>query len=75
MALRTVSLTIAGLVLGSLGLLWLVQGLGIVHLRPILCVADCEPVTGPAPVWVGVGAVTLVVGAAVVWIELTRVTR
>ncbi len=45
-----------------LGGLWLLQGLGIVHLRPILCFADCVPVQGPSISWVVVGAAMLAVG-------------
>jgi hypothetical protein len=45
-----------------LGGLWLLQGLGVVHLRPILCFADCEPLQGPSTAWAVIGAVTLVVG-------------
>ena len=45
-----------------LGGLWLLQGLGIVHLRPILCFADCAPVQGPSATWAVFGAVTLALG-------------
>ena len=45
-----------------LGGLWLLQGLGIVHLRPILCFADCVPIQGPSGTWAVIGAVTLAVG-------------
>lgn len=42
-----------------LGGLWLLQGLGLVHIRPILCFANCEPVsTG----WVIAGLVVMLVG-------------
>ena len=37
-----------GLVAVCLGGLWLLQGTGVVHLRPLLCFADCEPVQGPS---------------------------
>ena len=51
-----------------LGGLWLLQGLGIVHLRPILCFADCATVQGPSVTWAVIGAVTLALGAyGVVW--------
>lgn len=54
------------LVLGVLGVLlgglWVLQGLGVVHLRPILCFADCAPVQGPSPVWVAIGSFLLLVG-------------
>lgn len=51
-----------------LGGLWLLQGLGIVHLRPILCFADCAPVQGPSATWAVIGAIAVVVGAyGVIW--------
>ena len=52
-----------------LGGLWLLQGLGIVHLRPLLCFADCAPVQGPSATWIVIGAITLTVGGlGVVWL-------
>ena len=57
-----------GIIAVLLGGLWLLQGLGIVHLRPILCFADCEPVQGPSATWAVIGAVTLAIGGwAVFW--------
>ena len=38
-----------------LGGLWLLQGLGVVRLRPILCFADCAPVQGPSTTWALIG--------------------
>lgn len=58
-------LGLAGALLGGL---WLLQGLGIVELRPILCFADCEPVQGPSVTWAVIGAIVLVTGGvAVAW--------
>ena len=51
-----------GIIAVLLGVLWLLQGLGIVHLRPILCFADCEPIQGPSGRWAAIGALTLAVG-------------
>jgi hypothetical protein len=45
-----------------LGGLWLLQGLGIVQIRPILCFADCAPVQGPSTRWAVIGAVTGTIG-------------
>jgi hypothetical protein len=53
---------IAGVVLALLGLLWLLQGLGLVTIPPVLCVAECAPLTGPSTQWAIIGAVVLVVG-------------
>jgi hypothetical protein len=49
-----------------LGALWLLQGLGVVHLRPLLCFADCAPVQGPSVTWAAIGAVMLTVGGVCV---------
>jgi len=59
---------LSGLVAALLGGLWLLQGVGIVHLRPILCFADCVPVQGPAVIWAVIGALMLTGGgAALLW--------
>ena len=47
----------------TLGLLWLFQGLGLVHVRPILCFADCAEVQGPSMTWAIVGFVLAISGA------------
>jgi hypothetical protein len=56
----------AALVLGVLsvllGGLWLLQGLGVVRMRPILCFANCTPLEGPSTTWAIAGAIALVVG-------------
>jgi hypothetical protein len=39
-----------------------------VHLRPILCFADCETVQGASPAWTVAGFVVLLAGAvATAW--------
>ena len=65
--MRVASL-VFGVIAVLLGALWLLQGLGIVHVRPILCFADCAPVQGPPPTWAIVGTLTIAVGGlAVLW--------
>lgn len=61
-----------GLVAALLGGLWLLQGLGFVHLRPILCFADCVPLQGPSTTWVVIGAVVIVAGGVVMLWSLKR---
>ena len=59
---------VSGIIAILLGALWLLQGLGIVHLRPLLCFADCAPVQGPSATWAVIGAIAVAVGAyGVVW--------
>ena len=51
-----------GIIAILLGGLWLLQGLGLVNIRPILCFADCAPVQGPSTTWAVVGAFALAAG-------------
>jgi len=53
---------IVGVVAVLLGGLWLLQGLGIVTIPPILCVTDCAPLEGPSVPWAIAGGVLLVAG-------------
>ena len=56
-----------GLFAVLMGGLWLLQGLGIVHLQPILCFADCAPLQGPSITWAVIGALVFTAGGAAVW--------
>jgi 2-hydroxy-6-oxonona-2,4-dienedioate hydrolase len=39
-----------------------------VHVRPILCFADCAPMLGPSPTWAAIGAITLTTsGLFILW--------
>lgn len=57
----------SGVVLAPLGGLWLLQGLGIVRLQPILCFADCSTIQGPSFIWAAVGVVSLAAGSVAMW--------
>lgn len=59
--MRWISLVfgVLGVLLGGL---WLLQGLGMVHVRPVLCFANCAPVRGPSATWVIVGIIVLAAG-------------
>lgn len=67
--------TILGVIVALLGVLWTVQGLGIVQIGPILCVVDCEPITGRSVQWTIFGLVALIVGIGIVWVGQRRETR
>ncbi|MFH5798859.1 hypothetical protein [Haladaptatus sp. CMAA 1911] len=67
--------TIFGVVVALLGTLWLVQGLGLVHIGPVLCVANCEPITGKSTQWAVTGVISLFVGLVIVWAGLRRGNR
>lgn len=68
-------LTILGAIVALLGMLWVVQGLGIIQIGPILCVADCEPITGRSAQWTVIGVIALVLGIVLVWAGQRRVRR
>jgi hypothetical protein len=59
---KRVALLSGGAMLLLLGLLWFLQGVGIVHMQPILCFANCEPITGPQVLWTMFGLVAVGVG-------------
>ncbi len=64
-----------GFVSALLGLLWLLQGSDIVHLQPILCFANCEPITGKSPLWQVIGAITFATGIVIVGTSIRYVNR
>lgn len=45
-----------------LGALWLLQGLGLVQMEPILCFANCQPIEGPSATWAVAGLVLTLAG-------------
>jgi len=66
MNFRALARILFGVALTLLGLLWLLQGADLVHIRPILCVANCTPLEGGSVGWMAAGALVLVVGLLVI---------
>lgn len=64
--------TFFGAFVGFLGLLWLLQGTGILRMRPILCIANCEEVVGPSLLWAVSGIITLIIGIVAVFVSVGR---
>ena len=68
---------IAGVVIGAfiafLGLLWTLQGTGILHIRPILCVTDCEEIVGVSLSWAIAGVIAFIIGIIIIVISIRRV--
>jgi hypothetical protein len=64
---------IAGIILLLLGLLWFLQGSDLVHIKPILCFANCTPITGKSMTWQIVGGVVFIMGAIIVYKNLKKV--
>lgn len=61
---RRVALVVIGVALALLGLLWLLQGAGAVHIRPVLCVSNCKPVTKSTG-WLIAGVIACLAGVAI----------
>ncbi len=59
-----------GAICVSLGGLWLLQGLGVVHVRPILCFADCAPIQGSSAGWAIVGLLLVAAGVTAIFLAL-----
>jgi len=64
-----------GVISVLLGGLWLLQGLGLLHIRPILCFVDCAPLAGPSLTWAAAGLILLTIGPLAIFYWLKRRTR
>ena len=62
---RKVALLVIGVVLILLGSLWTLQGADVIHVRPILCVTNCKPLTGGSVSWLIAGIVVLLLGVLI----------
>lgn len=60
---KSIAAIIFGIILALLGLLWFLQGSDLVHIKPILCFANCEPITGKSLQWQIVGSIVFIIGA------------
>ena len=58
---------VVGVLLGGL---WLLQGLGAVQVRPILCFADCEPIQGASSTWAIIGILVAAAGVFAIILSL-----
>ena len=64
---------VVGVISGLLGGLWLLQGLDLVHVRPILCFADRVPLQGPSPTWALIGFFVVTAGVLAILYALNVV--
>lgn len=60
---KRILILLVGVIATLLGILWFLQGTGILRLCPVLCFADCECVTGGSTFWLVAGGITFVIGA------------
>ncbi|RPJ54322.1 MAG: hypothetical protein EHJ95_00395 [Methanobacteriota archaeon] len=65
--------TLVGAFIAFLGLLWFLQGTGILRMRPIACVTNCEEIVGRSPFWVATGAIAFIIGSFVAVVSVRRV--
>jgi hypothetical protein len=56
----------------TLGGLWLLQGLDLVRIRPLLCFADCAVLHGGSVLWTITGACVFGLGVAAIVFALRR---
>jgi len=63
---KRITAIVIGVVLSALGVLWFLQGSDLAHIKPILCFADCEVITGKSVEWQVQGAIAFVIGAVLV---------
>lgn len=63
---------LVGAFIAFLGLLWFLQGTALIRMRPILCVANCEPIVGGSPSWAAAGVVAFIVGIGVALFSVRR---
>ena len=65
--------TSVGLIAVLLGLLWFLQGADILHIRPIMCFADCEYIKGGSRFWEITGALLFVLGIAILIVSTSLI--
>ena len=66
---------ILAVLLIALGALWSLQGAGIVHVKPILCFADCVEMHGASWQWLAIGLGTIVAGGGLWYLARRRARR
>ena len=68
--MKRMAALLAGVIFALLGILWFLQGTGILTIPPILCFANCEPIIGGSPVWLAVGVVVSLIGIIIIAFSL-----
>jgi hypothetical protein len=66
---------LVGVFIAFLGLLWFLQGSGILQMRPILCVTNCEEIVGTSPTWAIAGAITFIIGSLIAYVSVSRLKQ
>jgi hypothetical protein len=71
---KQLAAALVGVIVASLGLLWFLQGAGILRLCPVLCFLDCECVSSGSQFWEATGAIVLIVGLTMIALSLRHVS-
>lgn len=68
---------VAGALIGAfiafLGLFWTLQGTGILQIRPVYCVTNCEEIVGVSPLWAIAGAIAFIIGIIIIVMSVRHV--
>lgn len=72
MKLKNIIAALLGTILALLGLLWFLQGSDLVHIKPILCFANCQPITGKSITWQIAGVIFFIVGALLIYKNIKK---
>lgn len=75
MKIKHIVLSLISIILTILGLLWFLQGSDILHLRPILCFANCEPIIGKSLPWQIIGAITFIIGILIAYKSIRSISQ
>jgi uncharacterized membrane protein len=68
---RQLLIAVVGLFM-ALGLLWFLQGAAVLRICPVVCISNCECVTGGSQFWEAVGAIALIVGITIIILLVRR---
>ena len=70
---KQLAAALVGVIVALLGLLWFLQGAGILRLCPVLCVMDCECLMSGSQFWEAAGAIVFIIGIMIVGVSVRRV--
>jgi len=70
-----VSLRVFAGMLIALGALWSLQGAGVLHVKPILCVADCTELQGASGQWLATGIGAIAAGLVLWYLARRRAEK
>lgn len=75
MKIKQIVFLLIGIILALLGLLWFLQGSDIIHLKPLLCFANCEPIIGKSLPWQIIGVIVFIAGVLIVGKSIRSISQ